>query len=87
MPYREDAYVVTLQQFLSLMNDLDITDPKECDQLSGLMATHLFTVHCANKDIEPYEIDKQRIEAYSFANMMHRKILDYLDYVERKKEC
>ena len=67
----------------SVLDDYNLDDPEACDIASELVALQMFTLHNVNKGIDYNEYDKMRLEAFTFSNCIHRRLLDFIDCMEK----
>lgn len=70
----------------SILDQYNLDDIDACDNASELIALQMFTLHCCKKNIHYNEFDKQRFEAFSFVNAIHRRLIDFIDTMEEEEK-
>lgn len=65
-----------------VLERFNLDDLDAGDTAAELVALQMFTLHLVNKKIASNSYDKQRLEAFTFANCIHRRLLDFIDTME-----
>lgn len=66
-----------------VLDRFNLDDLDACDTAAELIALQMFTLHNVNKDIPCDDYERQRFEAFSFVNCIHRRLLDFIDCIEK----
>ena len=85
--YKELVKATTYNFILQALDGVDFTDLTDVNKLARTIALHLFTLHSNAKDLDPDDFKQLKIEAYSYSNMIHREILDFIEYMEGNKNA
>lgn len=65
-----------------VLERFNLDDPEACDTAAELIALQMFTVHNINKGINYDEYDKMKLEAFTFSNCIHRRLIDFIECLE-----
>lgn len=68
-----------------VLDRFNLDDLDASDTAAELIALQMFTLHNINKKIEPGDYNKQRLEAFTFTNCIHRRLIDFIDTMEEGK--
>ena len=66
-----------------VLDRFNLDDLDAGDTAAELIALQMFTLHNINKKIEAGDYDRQRLEAFTFSNCIHRRLLDFIDCMEK----
>ena len=66
-----------------VLDGYNLDDLEAGDMAAELIALQLFTLHNVNKGIDAGDYDRQRLEAFTFSNCIHRRLLDFIDCMEK----
>lgn len=66
-----------------VLDKFNLDDLDACDTASELIALQMFTLHNVNKNISCDDYEHMRFEAFTFVSCIHRRLLDFIDCMEK----